>query len=546
LSDTKCCVALIYRFDDFELNSEQLELRRSGQLVRADGLVLRLLQCLARNAGRLVSKDELVEEVWNARVVADNAITVAVARLRKTLSSPGRTENYITTLYGRGYRLECKVTAVPLLDRAREIEELVQREETAPPFVGRERVLLSLTQSLGQACAGRGNACVVIGEAGIGKSRIVEELAREAETGEVKVAWGYCRETGDTPPLDPWLRILREVTAGTSSTSLEAALGTGAIELTDLLSETAASAHNPAGIDRHILNAPARHRIVDTLARVFGAAAETRPWLFIVEDIHRADAATLEFFAYLLDELRRTRIMVVATARPAPTRRAFGPSTPLMRVLGHSSCQRVTLDRLKREHVFAYVSAVLDDPDGQLAAAVHEKCDGNPFFMTELSRRLRSTDRPQHETLSVPSAALDILWEPIARTDPKTRRVLSAAAVLGRNFELSRLQTVVGGGPGELMTCLDEALAAELLIAAPGSMTAFAFGHELLRSVLYDALEPGERRGWHLRITEALERSQRDGELILPSDLAHHSYATAARRPRRLPRASRVAMSCAI
>jgi DNA-binding winged helix-turn-helix (wHTH) protein len=523
MGDTKS-VALIFRFDDFELDAEQLELRRAGELIRADALVLRLLRCLARNAGRLVSKDELVAQVWNAHVVADNAITVAVARLRKTLGSGKNDRHYVTTMYGRGYRLECEVTAIEIHDRPPSL--LVRAYESAPPFVGRDRVLASLTQALTQACDRRGTACVVLGEPGIGKSRVLEELAREATGSEVRVAWGYCRETGDTPPLDPWLRILREVLVQTPTASLEAnSLAPAATLLSELLNEHDASLQNPATVDRRFFEGGTRHRTLDILARSFAAAADATPWLFVLEDIHRADAASLEFLAYLLDELRRTRILVVATARPAPVRRTGGASTMLMRVLGHSNCQRITLERLSREHVNTYVAAVLQDEDGQLANAVYDKCEGNPFFMAELSRRLKATDRPQPEALSVPSAALDMLWQPIARLDAKMRRVLSAAATLGRNFELSRLQAVVDGEPSELISALDEALATDLVIAAPGSMTAFAFGHELLRSVLYDALEPAERRGWHLRICHVLERCRIAGEPIPPSDLAHHSYS---------------------
>lgn len=516
-------MALVYRFDDYELDAEHLELRRAGVLVRADALVLRLLRCLARNAGRVVSKDELVSQVWEAHVVADNAITVAVARLRKTLGQNREQRLYVTTLYGRGYRLECEVTALEAPDRAPSL--LSRVHDVPPPFVGRERVLLSLMRALKQAGEGRGGACLVIGEAGIGKSRIVEELARDAHTSEARVAWGYCRETGDTPPLDPWHRILREVLAHSSRAELDAALGPGAIEQLEALFERPLPVSAGTMLEPPPVLGSARFRTFDKLARAFAVASESEPWLFVIEDIHRADAASLEFFAYMLDELRRLRISVVATARPSPQRRVGTPVDSLARVLGHTSCQRFTLERLRREDVGQYVSAVLEDTDGQLANAVFEKSEGNPFFMAELSRQLRSMEKPHGGALSVPAAALDIVWQPITRLDARVRRVLSAAAVLGRNFELSRLQSVFDGDRGELLACLDEAIANELLIAAPGSMTAFAFSHELVRNVLYDALDPAERRHWHLKTSQVLERCQASGEPVPPSELAHHSYS---------------------
>jgi DNA-binding winged helix-turn-helix (wHTH) protein/tetratricopeptide (TPR) repeat protein len=515
-------MALVYKFEEFELNVERLELRRSGVLLKVDALVLRLLRCLARNAGRLVTKDELVDQVWETRVVADNAITVAVARLRKTLGRSRDQRQYVATLYRRGYRLECDVSAIEAGDDAPGL--LARPQEPTPPFVGRDRALASLARALTLSRGRSGRACIVIGEPGIGKTCVAEAFAREAAASEVRVAWGYCREAGDTPPLGPWLRVLREVLARTPSGRLEESMGPAAAEVFALLSEQSVPADAAALLDRP-LQGPMRHRTFDNLARAFAVAAESAPWLFILEDIHRADAASMEFLGYLLEELRNTRVLVVATTRPPPGRRVGGPATLLLRVLGHSNCERLVLQRLRREHVETYVGAMLADADKHLADAVFAKSEGNPFFMAELSRQLRSADHPDPEVVRVPAAALDLVWQPIASLDVDTRDVLSAAAVLGRSFELARLQAVTEREASELMACLDDALATDLLIAAPGSMTAFAFGHELLRSVLYDALEPAERRRWHLRVSRVLEESQAAGEMIPASELAYHAYS---------------------
>src|SRR5689334_23200245 len=102
---------MILAFDEFELDPDRLELRRDGLPVKAEPAVLRLLACLVRNAGRLVTKQDLVEQVWDGRSVAENAITVAMVRLRKVLGHKSGERELIVNLHGRGYRFTRPVTA---------------------------------------------------------------------------------------------------------------------------------------------------------------------------------------------------------------------------------------------------------------------------------------------------------------------------------------------------------------------------------------------------------------------------------------------------
>ena len=113
----------------------------------------------------------------------------------------------------------------------------------------------------------------------------------------------------------------------------------------------------------------------------------------------------------------------------------------------------------------------------------------------------------------------------MAALDAATRGVLSCAAVVGRSFELSVLQAAADRDSATLMASLDDALASGVVVAAPDSKTAFAFGHELFRNVLYDALTPAERRRWHLSIARALHHRSQKGEAIAPAELAHHFFS---------------------
>jgi len=508
---------MIYAFDDFELDAEQLELRRGGSVVSVDALVLRVLAVLLQSAGQLVSKEQLVAEVWGGRAVADNVITVSVARLRKALDDKRGEDERLSTVYGRGYRFVRPVTQreAPLRSGATErIAEL--------PFVGREQALTELQQAWQRARRSRGGLSVLIGEPGIGKTHTVERFARELPAG-THTSWGFCREAGDTPPLWPWRRLLRDVLSLPGNEDLNRDAQTPDLAaLWNVPTRTEELAVSP---ESRWLEGQQRHRAFDNVARLLARASQRAPLLLVIEDLHRADAASLELLLHLLDELPRQHVALVATARQHHGSSVEAVKTRLARVLGHTSCARIRLDRLPEAQVRSYVVQRLGDQVPELGALVFAKSEGNPFFMAELCRQLMQSGHAGVEALSVPRAALELLREPLTRLDADSRGVLSAASVIGRTFELGVLHAVTGRDLPSLVASLDAALASDVVIAAPDSATGFAFGHELLRVVLYDALAPVERRRLHLSIVAALERRQAAGEAILASELSYHSRA---------------------
>jgi eukaryotic-like serine/threonine-protein kinase len=509
---------LIFRFDEFELDPDVPELRRSGTLVKADTLVLRLLTVLVARAGQLITKRELVSEVWNDRAVSENVITVSMSRLRRALAHKKGEREFVVNLHGRGYRFVRPVSSGA--PSAAQWPAGPAAISDGPPFVGREPLLRRMRSLLQAASAGHGSACVLIGEPGIGKTRSVEMLEREALANGVLVGWGYCRETGDTPPLWPFAQLARDVLARFPIALLGEQLGAAAAELSRLLPELGAVqppelTKTPAKL---AYDRAGKHRIFDAITRLFALASEHTACMLVLDDLHRADSASLELLRYWIDELPRRRVLVLATMR-----KPLEPKNPyLSEVLGHRNCERIELGPLHESDVRTYVAALLDDPDGALGGAVSSKSEGNPFFMVELARQLRDAERADPRLLSVPAAALDLVRQRVAGLDEEARGVLSCAAVIGRSFELPVLQAVTGRDASVLMASVDRALASELLRAASDSQTGFVFAHELLREALYDALAPAERRGLHLRVAQALEQR---ASALLPGDLAYHYHA---------------------
>jgi DNA-binding winged helix-turn-helix (wHTH) protein len=514
-------MGLIFFFDDFELNVSALELHRAGVPIRADALVLRLLSVLVRNAGELVTKRELIAQVWDNRVVSDNVLTVGMARLRRTLRESGCEHNVVASVHGRGYRF-----LRPVQLRA------ATRRQVAPgvAFVGRAQVLQRLREQVRRALSGRGSACVLIGEPGIGKTRTLEVLEHESTALGMSVAWGFCREAGDTPPLSPLARIAREVLSRHAFHSVAAKLGPSAMELARLWPELGLPCKplgEKADVDPLVAlseTSLTKQRSFAAIARLFDVAAEQHPWMFVLDDLQHADSATAEFLQYWIVEGARSRIAWFASLRAST---ADG-TTVVPRLKGficHRNCDRVQLAPLPETDVTAYVASVCDDADGSLGRAVFARSGGNPFFMVELSRLLHAGDASHAAELVLPQAALELVRWRISSMDSQTQALLRCAAVIGRTFELPLLQAASGLNADRMIDSLDHAAQHGVIDGSLDSKIGFSFRHALLRDAFYDALLPAERRSYHLAIANALEQSGSQGMLVPPSDLAFHFYA---------------------
>ncbi|HET8937419.1 MAG TPA: AAA family ATPase [Polyangiales bacterium] len=271
----------VYRFDDFELDCCAFELRRGVSLLRVDAVVLRLLETLLRHAGRVVTKEHLLTEVWGERVVADNALTVAITRLCKFFQGQGLPRESVLTVYGRGYRFTRPVSA------SEEIPPIVRvGSATSSTFVGRRPVMLKLEAVLAAALGGNGRLVQLRGEPGIGKTQVADMLCRHARANGCVVAWATCRENVTTPRLWPFIELLRSI----ASQNPAARLVCDSPELIRLLPNLVASIDDPAQAQttRQSCREPgALHQTFDAISRalVDATAAMAMPLVLILDDL---------------------------------------------------------------------------------------------------------------------------------------------------------------------------------------------------------------------------------------------------------------------
>ncbi|NGN64025.1 AAA family ATPase [Streptomyces sp. A7024] len=368
----------------------------------------------------------------------------------------------------------------------------------SPVFVGRAVELDALAAALGRAAGGVPQAMLVGGEAGVGKSRLVEEFLHAAEAEGAVVAVGGCVEAGaEGLPFAPLTTALRSLRRTLGSAMDEAAAGREG-ELAGLLPELGDLGER-IGEAGARPEAAARGRLFDLTARLLERLAADRPLVLVVEDLHWADRSTRELLAYLLRSLGAARLLILATYRTDDLDRRH-PLRPALAELDRlRSVQRVELPRLTRAEVAGQIAGIRGaEPDAALLDAVFSRADGNAFFVEELAL---SGGAAHGGPLS--DSLRDLLLVRIEALPEEVQRVVRIAAGGGSTVEYELLAAVTGLPEDELIAALRAAVDAGVLQPAADS-EAFRFRHALLREAVADDLLPGERHQVARRYAEAL------------------------------------------
>jgi DNA-binding CsgD family transcriptional regulator len=375
--------------------------------------------------------------------------------------------------------------------------------------VGRGPELAALRAALDEAREGRGGIAMLIGEAGIGKTRVAEELMALARASGASVANGSCYEDDAAASFGPWTQVASQVVSTLGRDQLSDRLGAGAAALAEVV-----PAVRWALPDRE---QPAVLSPEETRLRVYEAfaglllTAPDEPLVVVLEDLHWADAASLDLLRHLARGFATARLLVVATYRAEELELAH----PLARTIGaierfvHPI--RLRLGPLGREDTAALVEALAGGPVGaRLRDAIRRETGGNPFFVTEVVRHLREQGRDlaagdlTPEELGIPEGVRAALASRLARLSPDTVRVLSVVSAFAGPFEFAVLGPLLGLPDDLLLDCVDEALRARM-INAVGTEERYEFAHALVRHALYDDLSPSRKARLHRRIAEALE-----------------------------------------
>ncbi|MDX2168300.1 MAG: AAA family ATPase, partial [Deltaproteobacteria bacterium] len=518
-----------YAFGDYQLDLALFELRRRGKPVRIEPKALDLLGRLAAERHRVVTKAELMEALWPRQRVTEDSLTYCVRVARRAVGDDGTRQRVIASQRGRGYRFVAPLRALPPAPTA-----------AASPlaaggglFVGREAAMATLVGALECALDGRARVALLVGEAGIGKTRTAEELAGAAAARGALVLFGRCHEGAGAPAFWPWTQVVRDYVNTQPRAAVRAAAQSGAADLAQLAPEIAAElgvTATPSEADAE----RARFALFDSLTGFLRRAAQRQPLVVVIDDLHWADAASLLLLQFLARELAGARILLIAAYRDG---RRDGDA-PLSRCLGElarvDACQRLALGGLPDAEIGRFIEAATGTPPAPaLVAAVAAQTGGNPFFLTELVRLLGSAAARGGGALPVPGGVREAVARRVGQLSPTCRAWLNAAAVFGREVELPALAAAGSGAGRPRRSCLDaldEAVGANLVEPRGGLPPRYRFAHALVQEALYDALPTRERARLHARAGAALAALYARDPTPVLSALAHHYGAAAAVR----------------
>jgi DNA-binding CsgD family transcriptional regulator/tetratricopeptide (TPR) repeat protein len=394
----------------------------------------------------------------------------------------------------------------------------VPLDVVSPVLVGREQELARLRDALARTEAGDAVVVLVGGEAGVGKSRLLE-AAFGSLGPEVRVLTGGCIELGgEGLPLVPLVEALRTLVRSARDAELERFLGPGRRELARLLPELASGDVAPPPP-----TAGSTAQLFELVLGVLARLGQDRPLVLVVEDLHWADRTTLDLVAFLVRALHGTRVLLVLTYRSDEVDRR-SPLRPLLsgweRLRG---VERVQLERFSRAEVAAQMSAIVGStPPAAMVDLVYDRSEGNAFFVEELVRTVRDG---AGET-DLPPSLRDVLLSRAEELSRPAQRLLRTAAVAGRWVPERLLAEVAALAPAELYDALREAVDASLLLV-DRTGRGYAFRHALTRDAVYGDLLPGERVELHTAYAEALERDPglAGDDSSVAATLAVHWYA---------------------
>jgi DNA-binding SARP family transcriptional activator len=388
---------------------------------------------------------------------------------------------------------------------------------TESPLVGRSPELTRLRKALDHARRGRGRIVAIVGEAGVGKSRLAAELVKSANDHEVRVVIGRCYESEQGLPLGPWIDALRAAGVVPDDPALSSLEPGWRAELARLFPEVRAPGLPPASDDAR--------RLLESVARLLAAMASHQPLLVMLEDMHWADEMTSRLFAFLGHRITAHRILLAFTMREEELPDAAFVRRTLEELRRDSHADDVTLAPLSGEETARLVQSLSkvgtgDEVLRRLQVEVWRISEGNPFMIIETCRALAHVPGLGSPSLPLPARVRDVIAARLERLSNHARQVADVAAVIGRASDFGLLQQSSRLDERDAATATEELVRRRILHGVGEQLD---FTHDRIREVVYAGLLSPRRRLLHRDVAAALESLPADAVAEHTERLAHHA-----------------------
>ncbi len=475
-------------WEEYELDEERFELRRRGEKVPVQPKVLELLLVLVRARDRVVLRRELFDTIWAGVAVSEASLSRAVLEARRAIGDD--LQQVLVTVRGRGFRFAADVVSKAPETSAGSMDE----SAVDPTFVGRASCMTCLTARLDEALMGHGSVVWISGEAGIGKTRTLDEFGRRARARGAAVYSASAHESPAAPQFWLWAQVARAFAAATG--------GARAAQFLDAVAPLLASAS--AGD----LPNEAQFVLFDAYTRAFIEAGESRPQVLLFDDVHWADDGSHRLLSFFAREIRRSAVVIASTYRDTEQgsdarARTFGA------LLGECAGLAVPLRGLNPDDIPRFVEVTSGaTPSDSLARALYDRTGGNPLYLRQVlqtewaERALTETAHQLASSMDLQQGLIESIQRHVQGISKEGRELLTLAAVLGRDFTFTELSAVSGLDAATLLDRLDEGARARILVKSKDG--AYSFTHALVHDVLYKSLGSADRAARHALIADRL------------------------------------------
>jgi DNA-binding winged helix-turn-helix (wHTH) protein/predicted ATPase len=532
------------RFGDFRLDPTNECLWQGDRAIALRPKAYAVLKHLVDHRGQLVTKQQLLDAVWPGTFVTDAVLKASIRQLREALADDADSPRYIETSHRRGYRFVGKTA-----DAGGTPPTRIERPVVAMPaltVLGREGELATMRRCLDRALQGERQVVFVTGEAGIGKTTLVNEFVdRAAAAHDAGVARGQCLEhygAGEAylPVLDAVSRFARAPGGDWVTAHLRQHAPAWLAQLPSLI---------PA-VERDTVpqqvGGATRERMLREMAEAVEAMSAVAPLILVLEDLHWSDFSTLDLLAYLARRRDAARLMIIGTYRPVDVIVSEHPLRDVKRELqAHALCQEILLDYLSEDDIARYLTVRLGQHDlpRRLTRLIHSRTEGNPLFMVNVVQYLIDEhvikesngqwllgDESSDLVSGVPENIRQLIEKQIERLNADERLVLEGASVVG--MACSSVAIAAGLDTNtewvedrcEALVRRHQFLSPARIVELPdGTITPrYKFSHVLYLEVPYRLLPAMRRSQIHGRIGQSGEAIYRDRVGEIAAELAMH------------------------
>lgn len=511
-------------FSPYRLDLRRGELLRGQEVIKLKPKVFALLHYLAARPQQLISKGELLTNLWGDVHVGESVLKTHVNQVRRALADSVHPPKFVETVHRRGYRF-----VAPVREVAAESSSIGHSLIPAPlpMMVGRDDELEALCAAASDISTCEHRLVFVTGEAGIGKTSLIRAFA-ERVTGrsELLIASGHCIEHGSGEAYLPILEAFGRVCRGVGGTRVVSLLSQYApnwlSQMPELLMQ---QTRGPAP------SGTAAEHVLREIGNAILALSRTVPVLLILEDLHWADYSTIALIEFLASSPDSARCLIVGTYRPQELSLSNHPLRVLRQRLDvHAQCQSIELDYWANEDIFRYLEVRFPRHrlPALLAPVLHRQTSGNPLFLVrvlddwvkqgviqEVAGDWQLTCDLEALSMSAPRSVVGLIERDIERLETLERSALEAASVIGGDFDAAMLAAAIG----EPSVSIDDVCmrwshhARFLKVSRDEAMSGClvtqrcSFLHALYQHVVYDRIAPVRRSHLHRSVGFWLEES---------------------------------------